>query len=225
MTHLLTRLYADEKTVHTARERLHRAGFPRYQMRTISKRDGEDRDALMKRISNARVPDRAAGVYAESVASGNSLLVAVADYKPLGARKIGVKVLSEIEDMPTNLEEQDFKLAWQPEPAGSVMKEHPRFLTAEPDYNAGRSSFSELFGFGSVSTKQRRIKVGKGGPFLPMGTIKSGRKASSAMSGGKFMSRMFWPMKLLSTGARGRSVTSGGGTVFSNRLGLRTTSD
>ena len=225
MTHLLTRLYADEKTVHTARERLHSAGFPRYQMRTITKRDGEDHDGLMKRISDARVPDRAAGVYTEAVAAGNSLLVAVADYKPLGARKIGLKVLSEIEDLPTNLEEQDFKLAWEPETASSVLKEHPRFLTAEPDYDTERASFSSAFGFGTLSTKERKNRVGKGGPVLPFGTLKTGRSANSAMSGGKFMSRMFWPMSLLSTGARRRSVTKGGGTLLSNLLGLSTTTD
>ncbi len=225
MTHLLTRLYADEKTANAVQDRLLLAGFPRHTMRVFTLRDGEDRDGAMRRISAVRVPERAASVYAENVAAGNVLLTVTADYKPLGARKIGLKILAASDAMPTNLEEQDFKLAWVKDHAPSIMKDHPRLMTGEPHYGAPRASFSAQFGFGTLSTKERRNKVGKGGPVLPFGTLKTGRNANSAMSGGRHMSRMFWPMSLLSKGERRPSVIKGGGTPFSRLFGLRTISD
>lgn len=217
MTHLLTRLYANEKIVEIARNRLWRAGFPKNATRVIAKRDGEDTAALMKRIQGAHVPERAAGVYAESVAAGNMLLLVTADYKPLSARKIGRTILDELDPVPSNLEDQEFKLGWVKDHAPSVMKDCPRFLTGENETTS--AYFSEQFGFGTVSKKPRRIKVSSGGPILPFPALTTGRKAKSAMSGGGHMSRLFWPMKLISTGARRNSVIEGGARPLSRLLG------
>lgn len=224
MTHILTRLYADEKTANGVRERLFRAGFPRYVMRVVTLRDDETHDSLMNRITRIHVPDRAASVYTESVASGNALLVVEAGFKPLGARKIGVAVLDETDDMPSNLESQDFKIANIKDHAPRVMKEHPRFLTASPDPDHIGGPLSDQFGFSMVSASRRRNSAGKGGPIFPFGALIKGRNAKSAMSGGGFMSRIFWPMKLVTNAPRRRSAIVGGGTPFSRLLGLKTTS-
>jgi hypothetical protein len=224
MTHILTRLYADEKTANGVRERLFRAGFPRHVMRVVTLRDNETHDSLMTRITRIHVPDRAASVYTESVASGNALLVVEAGYKPLSARKIGVAVLEQTDDMPSNLESQDFKIGRIKDHAPRVMKDHPRFFTASPDPDHIGGPLSDQFGFNLVSTSNRRLSVGQGGPMFPFAALTKNRNAKSAMSGGGFMSRIFWPMKLVTNARRRRSVIAGGGTPFSRLLGMRTTS-
>ena len=224
MTTLYTRLYADEKTANAVRDRLYRAGFPRHVMRLISGRDGEGHEGLAQRISRARVPERAAAVYTESVASGNVLLVVEAGYKPLGARKIGKKVLAETDPLPANLESEDFKVPKLRDHAPSVMKEHPRFLTASPDPDHIGGPLSDQFGFNLISSHRRRNSVNKGGHIFPFAMVTKGRNANSAMKGGSFISRIFWPMKLVTNAPRRRSAMRGGGHPLSRLLGLPTTS-
>ena len=225
MTTLLTRLYANETVAHDAMDRLFRAGFPRHVMRVIAARANEGRDGAMARIARSRVPERAASVYAEGVASGNALLVVAATYKPLGARKIGVKVLEGTDDLPTNLEQQDFKVATERDHAPRVLKDHPRFLTPSPDPDHVGGPLSDQFGFSMVSAMRRRTSATEGGGhILPFGNLMTRRSANSAMKGGGFMSRAFWPMKLITNKPRRSSVIRGGGTPFSRLFGLRTTS-
>lgn len=225
MTTLLTRLYADERTANGVRESLYRAGFPRHVMRVISQRSGEDHESLSKRIAGARVPDRAASVYTESVVSGDVLLVVEAGFKPLGARKIGLQVLSETDSLPTNLESQDFTVAKIRDHAPRVMKDHPRFLTASPDPDHIGGPLSDQFGFSMVSATRKRTSAMSGGKqMFPFSSLMPKRKANSAIRGGRFYSRMFWPMKLVTNKPRRRSAMAGGGTPFSRLLGMSTTS-
>ena len=194
-------------------------------MRIISQRDGEDRDGLQKRIAGARVPDRAASVYTESVVGGDVLLVVEAGFKPLGARKTGLKILAETNTLPTNLESQDFTVAKLRDHAPRVMKDHPRFLTPSPDPDHIGGPLSDQFGFSMVAATRKRTSAMSGRKLMfPFAALKSGRKANSAIRGGAHYSRMFWPMKLVTNAPRRRSAIRGGGTPFSRLLGLPTTS-
>lgn len=225
MTTLLTRLYADEKAARSVMERLYREGFPRHMMQIITKSDKLDRDALTKRIEGAHVPERAAAVYTESVTAGNSVLLVTAGFKPLSARKIATAILNDSDALPANLEAQDFKLPRIKDHAPRVMKDHPRFLTASPDPDHIGGPWSDQFGFGLLSAPRSRTSAKKGGGhIIPVALLTSNRTAKSAVGKASFISRMFWPMKLVTSNRRRRSVISGGGQPFSRMLGLKTTS-
>lgn len=218
MTHLLTRLYANEGTVDAICDRLSMDGFPLYKLRTITMHAGEDTVALAARIARAKVPASAAEAYASAMTSGQALLLVTADYKPLGARKIASAILGKTDSIDVGLTDPDFKLAWEEDHAPSILKDHPRFFTAPADPSYPVMSVSEQMGFGTLSTKTRRIRVGKGGPVLPMGTLSRGRTARSAMSG----RRHILPLKLLNSAPRRLSVSRRGGPVLSRLFGIGT---
>ena len=225
MTTLLTRLYKDESTANNVREQLFIAGFPRHTMRIISLRDGDSRNSLSARIQAARVPKRAASSYAENVTEGHVLLVVAATYKPLGARKIGLKILSGTETVESKLKTQDFSVPTIPDHAPSVMKDHPRFLTPSPDPDHVGGRFSDQFGFKLLSASRPRNSATRGGGhIMPFKKLRTGRRANSAMRGGSYISRIFWPMKLVTNNRRGMSVLRGGGHPLSRLLGLPTVS-
>ena len=58
--------------------------------------------------------------------------------------------------------------------------------------------------------------------FWPMPLVTHGRKANSAIHGGKHMSRWFWPQRLVSTASRRTSVIRGGGHPLSRLFGWPT---
>ncbi len=222
MTTIFTRLYESQPIALAVQDRMYRAGFPRHVMRVIIGRPEETANGIENRISDARVPDREASVYAENVSQGAALLVVEATYKPLGAVKIARKMLSETKSIPCNVEAEEFKVPTLPDHAPSIMKDHPRFFTNPPDPDHLGGPLSDQLGILLLTSKRRFNSALKdGGLMIPIPQLMRGRKAKSAVSGGYHVSSTFWPMKLVTQKERRRSVIPGGGHPFSRRLGWR----
>lgn len=221
MTTVITRLYADEQSAHGIRERLYRQGFPRHAMAVISGDGGKG--AALKKMRRALVPDHAAEVYADRVAAGASLVVVQATYKPLGAVRKANETFESSGALDVGMAEQQFSVPTPIDHAPHILKDHPRFLTMPPRDGQVGGPLSDQLGFRLVSAQQRRNSVNAGKRIFGEG-IKRGRKARSAIKGGGHMSRMFWPMPLLSKKRGGLSVIQGGGHPFSRLLGWPTIS-
>lgn len=225
MTTIHTRLYSNQRIARSVQDRLYREGFPRHVMRVFNANSGEDVSAIEQRISAACVPAREAAVYAENVARGATLLVVEANYKPLGAVIIGREVLEGTDSIPCNIECEEFKVATRPDHAPYVLKDHPRFFTTSPDQDLVGGPLSDQLGILMLAAKRRfNSAIEGGGLMFPFSALTHRKKAKSAIKGGYFFSRSFWPMKLVTTKRRRKSIISGGGHPFSRLFGWSTVS-
>ncbi|MDJ0639385.1 MAG: hypothetical protein QNJ20_11165 [Paracoccaceae bacterium] len=221
-TTVITRLYADEASARGVRERLYREGFPRHTLSLVSAAEGDTEETLKAKMERALVPAEAAEAYATRIAEGASLVAVRATYKPLGAVRIANETFASSGALPVNLPSESFRVKAPRDHAPSVLKDHPRFLTMHPRSDERGGPVSAQLGFRLLSEPKRRDSVINGGKLFFGDGVKRGRTASSAMRGGGHMSRMFWPMPLLSKKKRGLSVIEGGGHPFSRRLGWPT---
>ena len=222
-TTVISRLYGDAQSANGIRERLYREGFPRHALSVVSASDGDDVEAVKAKIMRAAVPEEGADAYATRVSEGASLVVVRATYKPLGAVRIANETFESSGALPVNLAAQSFKIKTPPDHAPSILKDHPRFLTMAPRGTHAGGPVSGQLGMRLVSAPKRRDSVINGGKLMFGDGVKRGRSSSSAMSGGRFMSRSFWPMPLLTKKRGGSSVIPGGGHPFSRLLGWPTT--
>ncbi len=224
MTTLITRLYASEKAADTMADKLYWKGFPRRSLQVVT---GSDKAAVQERLMRAHVPADSAAIYAEHVAGGTALLLIGATYKPLGAARIARDMTAKSDVMDVAGVVDETRVPDQPDHAPSVLKDHPRFLSM--GISAKRNLISDQLGLRTLSPRRERRSAIRGGRFMsrafwPMKLVSQNRNAHSAISGGKFMSKAFWPMPLLSSTPRRNSVMPGGGTPFSRALGLSTLS-
>ncbi|MEM7470090.1 MAG: hypothetical protein AAF340_01975 [Pseudomonadota bacterium] len=199
--------------------RLNLRGFPKSERQIIA-----HGDKVETALTRAKVHSSAVAPYASLIAKGHAVLVVRANYKPLGAARIAREILAKFDTVDAGAATQEYTTSWEPERAPSVMKDHPLFLTLPGMATPGLISKS----FGMRLTKPHKSKrtlTTHGKPmsrmFWPMKLISTKERSSSVISGGRQMSKMFWPQRLLSTGERKKSVIPGGGTPFSSRTGFR----
>lgn len=224
MTTVITRLYADEDTAKSVENRLRWEGFPKHTMRVITA-DGGDADATRDRLSRADVNEALVSEYAQRLGAGAAVLVVYATYKPLGAARIAREIIGKSAALDQASDTNDFYVPERPDHAPSILKDHPRLMTLplEPeDYRGG--PISRELGIRLLSPRKERTSAIRGGRFMsrafwPMSLVSRGRKATSAISGGRHMSRAFWPMPLVSTKPRKNSVIRGGALPLSRLLG------
>lgn len=225
MTTVITRLYADEETAERAQNRLRLEGLPKHAVEVISA-DGRKKNALSDRLEHAGVWDEAAKVYAGRIADGASLLVVRATYKPLGAAKLARGVLRETPAVDVGLDEEERFVPDGPERAPNILKDHPRFMTfpLEPDdYRPG--TISDRIGVSLLTSwRPSGRKVFEGGRFMsrvfwPMPLTIRKKSTDSVIRGGKHVSKTFWPMPLVKTNPRRLSVIRGGGFPLSRAMG------
>lgn len=229
MTTVITRLYADQNAAEAVARRLRFEGFPGNAVQVISA-GGMDRDALVDKMSRAMVPGEAAAGYAGKVEGGNSLLVIRATYRPLGAAQIARDTVARSPALDSGVTPEESWVKDGPDHAPSVLKDHPRLMTLpiEPeDYRPGL--ISEQLGIPLLSRPKARTSAIRGGrhvskAFWPMPLVTRNRKANSAMHGTRHMSKAFWPMPLLSKTPRRNSVIRGGALPLSRALGWPTIS-
>lgn len=230
MTTVITRLYANESTARGVEDRLRWEGFPRSAIQVISAAPDQARDALAAKIIRARVAESTAPAYADKLGEGMALLVVRATYKPLGAVRIAKEVLERSNAIDAGIQPDEIYVKDGPDHAPSVLKDHPHFLTLPVlEDDIPRGPISAQFGFRLLSKRPRRLKVMRSGRrmsrmFWPMPLVTKNRKARSAMSGTRRMSRAFWPGPLITSKPRRRSVIRGGGHPFSRLMGWRTIS-
>jgi hypothetical protein len=130
---------------------------------------------------------------------------------------------------PVNLGDVDEEtyIPDRPSHAPSILESHPLFLTRRIDqlpFSPG-GPISRGLGPQLLLKSRRRDSAIRGGKFMskifwPMPLLKDKKSADSAIRGGKYMSKAFWPMPLISRKKRNLSVIHGGALPLSRALGF-----
>jgi hypothetical protein len=195
MTTIITRLYPDVATATSVASALQASGHNPSTIDIIT-RSGDG--PVSDRLRRARVQSASAAVYAPRIEKGGALLVVRAPFAPMGTARHAIRTVNKTPALNVGLEDEDVYIREQPnvDIAGKVMKGKVFFMS-----NPFRSTTH-----GHVMGKN---------PILPS------RPRTSAIAGGGYMSRMFWPMKLVTTGRQASSAISGG-YLFSSMFGIPT---
>lgn len=225
MTTIITRLMSDPAEAHKASERLMFRGIPKRAIDVIVA--GGDSTGQMTR---AKVHETGVAKYQAGLEAGNAVMVVRTTYKPLGAAQLTRDILAKHDTVKVAGVNDDFFVPGQPDKAPSVLKDHPRFLTAPADLDdlAPRGTITDAFmpllkthrSKRTVMSPPRRVSRS----FWPMALISNKNRKTSVMSGTRHMSKAFWPMPLLSNKRRSRSVIPGGGYPLSRMFGWKTVS-
>jgi hypothetical protein len=195
MTTIITRLYPDMATATSVSSALHSSGHDPSTIDVITRSgDGPASD----RMRQARVPAASAAAYAQRIEKGAALLVVRAPFAPIGTARHAIKVVNRTPAVDVGLEDEDVYIREQPTIArsGSVMS-GTTFFMSNPHRNL---SHGHILGQNPISPSKPR---------------------TSAITGGAYMSKMFWPMKLVSTGRQASSAIHGG-YLFSSMFGIPT---
>lgn len=195
MTTIITRLYPDVATATSVATALQSSGHDPATIDVIT-RSGDGRVA--DRLQRAGVMSAAASAYAPGIDKGGALLVVRAPFAPMGTARHAIKLVNRTPSLKVGLEDEDVYVRDEPKVdiSGKVMTGTVFFMS-----NPHRSlSHGHILGQN---------------PILPA------RPRTSAIRGGAYMSRMFWPMKLVSTSRQASSAIRGG-FLFSSIFGIPT---
>ncbi|WP_299282940.1 hypothetical protein [uncultured Tateyamaria sp.] len=222
MTNIISRVFEDEAAARYAAERIVFRGVPSRDVKVIA---GSDAEATNAKMAQAEVDDGTMSAYASALEKGQAVLVVRATYKPLTAATVVRDLLSKMDTIDVGDVVEDYYRVDGPEVASSVLKEHPLFLTVRFD-RTGYSGGPVTKGLGWRMLSQRRARTSaiRGGGFKsrvfwPMPLLSTKQRKKSVISGGRYMSKAFWPMALLSTKPRSNSVIKGGDLPLSRALG------
>ena len=153
-------------------------------------KDGEG--DVMARLRRARVNAVSSKAYAAGIAKGNALVVVRAPFAPMGAARNAIKVLNRTKSIKVDLASEEDYIREQPH-----IETRSRVLPPGSYYMSNpHRSFSH-------------------GHILGRNPIIHSKPRTSAISGGGYMSRFFWPMKLVSRPKEGTSAIRGGWLVSS----------
>lgn len=193
MTTLITRLYSDPSGADAAKAALLAAGQQEDTIQIITNHTAGGAGAAMQA---ARIEPGAAMAYSKAMTGAQALLVVMAPFNPIGTARNAMKTLRKHPAMDLGLHDENVYLREYPAPefSSSVMESHPLIM----------------------SNPFRRLSHGHilgNNPLLPS------RVRTSAIRGGAYMSRAFWPMKLISGPRDARSAIHGG-MLFSRIFGL-----
>ncbi len=193
MTTIITRLYSDQSGASAAMAALVKSGQDEDTIRIITGSTAGGAAAAMKA---ARVSTGSAAAYAKAMTGEQALLVMQVGFNPIGAARNAVKVLDRHPAMNVGLEDEDVYLREYPtvEASRNLLANNPLVM----------------------SNPFRRLSHGH---ILGNNPIIQSKPRTSAMRGGGFMSRYFWPMKLVSSPKQGTSAMRGG-FLFSSMFGL-----
>ncbi|WP_425041031.1 hypothetical protein [Primorskyibacter sp. S187A] len=206
-------------------KRLRWAGFPGYVVRVLHGAELPGQQIAGKLAGTGLASD-VAEAYAAKMKSGASAVIVRATYKPLGAARIAREIFAESKAIDLGLAGEDARVPDLPDHAPSVLKDHPRFLTAAPDPDAAPARpVTEVMGWRmlmphrqtrSVMTRTKPLSAA----FWPMPLISIKPRKSSVIRGGRLVSRSFWPQPLLRRSDRRASVMREGEGAFSRLFGL-----
>lgn len=191
MTTIITRLYADKATADTVAAALVSGGLTADTITVIGHADATAMNA-------ARVPSASAAKYVAAMTGDQALLVAEVGFNPVGAARKAAKIVGRTASINCGVQDEDAYIAESVDPAyaNSVIKGGALMLTNE---------------HGSLPH----------GFILSKNPISRNRPKSAVMRGGAYMSKSFWPMKLVTTPSSKRSAISGG-KLMSSIFGLGT---
>ena len=191
MTTLITRLYADAETAQSVAAALVGGGIDAASITVLGTADAS---AMMA----ARVSAASAAVYAAAMTPGQALVVVEVGFNPVGAARKAMKIVGRTPSVACCLQDEDAYIAEFADPsfANHVLPGAPLMMS-----NCfARLPHGHIFGTNPVIHSRER---------------------TSAMRGGGYMSRVFWPMKLVST-PKTRTSAMSGGMLMSSMFGLAT---
>jgi hypothetical protein len=193
MTTIITRLYPDTTAAEAAMASLLEIGQSAETIQIITAKTAGGAVAAMKA---ARVGSASASAYAGAMTGEQALLVVQAPFNPRGTALNAMRTLQKHPAINVGLDNEDAYLREYPsvELAGRIMTKHPLLM----------------------SNPFRRLSHGH---ILGNDPIIRGKQRTSAIRGGGYMSRFFWPMKLVSAPKERNSVMKGG-FLFSSLLGM-----
>jgi hypothetical protein len=194
MTTVVSRLYDSVEAANGVADQLRAEGFPDSTISVITSANAGE-------IMKARVGERAANAYAKAMTDGQAVFVCRAPFTPFGAARRAMDVADEAGPVDTGIgkaneyirEEADLDIH-----TPRILQYHPLMMTRDDYVGSGWSSWrlSDVFGWPTVS-RRRDYKL-------------------SVMQGTRYMSRGFWPGKLLSNKPRRSRVISGGRLFLSS---------
>jgi hypothetical protein len=197
MTTIITRLYKDLATAKGVAGALVAAGHDPATIDVIIRDGAGDAEA---RMIEARVPRASASAYAPGIAKGAALLVVQAPFAPMGTARHAIRVVNKTPALSVGLADEDVYIREQPkvETEGKVLQ-------------------GTVFYMSNPHRSLTHAHVLGANPILPA------RPRTSAIPGGRYMSRMFWPGKLLSP-RKDRTSAIRGGMLISSIFGIPTLS-
>jgi hypothetical protein len=195
MTTIITRLYPNLATAQGVVAELQASGHAVSTVDIITKGgDGSPED----RMISARVPKASAAAYAPGIGKGAALVVVQAPFAPIGTARHAMLVVNRTPSMDVGVDDEDV-----------YIREQPKIETS------GKVQRGTVF---YMSNPFRRLGHGH---ILGSNPILPAKERTSAIRGGAYMSKIFWPMKLVSTGRQASSAISGG-FLFSQMFGIPT---
>jgi hypothetical protein len=193
MTTIITRLYSDPSAANAAMADLLSNGQDKATLQIITAKTLGGAAAAMKA---ARISSASAAVYGQAMTGDQALLVVQAPFNPIGTALNAIQVLRNHPATNVGLDDEDVYLREYPtaQYLNRVMTHHPLLMS---------NPFRSL----------------PHGHILGNNPILRSKERTSAIRGGAYLSRFFWPMKLVST-PKPRTSAIRGGFLFSSLLGL-----
>lgn len=185
MTTIITRLYPDAATAQSVVAALTAKGHLPENIDIIG--SGE-----AARLRAARVSAHAAAAYGPALTDGRALVVVRAPFAPMGTALSAMRIVNATPSIKVGLADED------------------EYIREEPDVIVKDRLMPPGTFF--MSNPHRSLPRGH---ILGSDPIIRGRRATSAMAGGGYISTKFWPMKLVSTGRQAHSAMKGGWLVSS----------
>jgi hypothetical protein len=195
MTTVVSRLYDSVDTANGVADQLRAEGFPDRTISVITAADADE-------IARARVGERAASAYAKAMTGGQAVFVCRAPFTPFGAARRAMEVADSVPMVDAGIGKANEYIREEAQLDNltpSVLGHHPLMMTRDDYVGSGWSGWrlSHVFGWPTVSARHER--------------------SPSVLQGTRYMSRMFWPGKLLSSKPRKSHVYSGGRLFLSSR--------
>ena len=229
MTTVITRLFESENLAYGIADRLRWEGIPQRAVRVLTSAEGEDPTDLTARLAKAGVHETAVDAYARQVAAGSAAVVVSATHKPLGAARIVRNTFNANTTLDAGEVVEECYVTDSGNHAPSVLEDHPHFLTSRIDRKRIQDTgpISQGLGPKLLMKNHTSHSAMRGGRFMsrmfwPMPLLSRSRNARSAMRGGGYMSRMFWPQRLVATKNRRLAVIPGGALPLSRAMGFAT---
>jgi hypothetical protein len=196
MTTIITRLYADTSTARAVASTLVAQGHAQDTVDVITRDGGGD---LVSRMLAARVRQGAAAQYASAVEEGKALVVVRAPFSPMGAARHAMKIADKTASIKVGVANEN------------------DYIREDPKVNTRNSLLA-----GNPMVMSNPFRPLPHAHILGSNPILAPRSRRSAIAGGKFMSRMFWPMRLVSANAKEGTSAMRRTWHFSSLFGLPT---
>lgn len=195
MTTIITRLYADQAAARAVVNTLLQKGQDEDTIEVITRDSLGGAEAAMRA---ARVPAASAAAYARAMTGREALLVVTAPFNPVGTAREAIRVVNKSPAIRVGLADEDVYLR-----------------------EAARSEFSRNLLPGNTLIMSNPHSRPSHGHILGRNPVSASKTRTSAIRGGAYMSRYFWPMKLVSASKEKTSAIRGT-WLFSSMFGLPT---